>query len=130
MKEKFVQISLRVEESKLKQIAQIGDHFGSTGQSGGIRYAINKTVQDFEMLANKNQNKKKIPIKKIDHDPEYVKAFKYVKPIATGLKQVTFRVDGGVYDELCKMAKEMGIGKSAIIRIAVSKLAKERSLSL
>ena len=56
---------------------------------------------------------------------------KDVKPINTGsLKQVTFRVDGGVYDELCKMAKEMGIGKSAIVRIAVSKLAKERSLSL
>lgn len=48
---KFVQISLRVEEAKLKQITRIGDMLGS-GQSGGIRYAINKAIKEFEKSGN------------------------------------------------------------------------------
>lgn len=46
------------------------------------------------------------------------------------LKQVTFRIDAKVYDELCSMAKKMRLSKSSMVRIAVGKLVEERSLSL
>lgn len=46
------------------------------------------------------------------------------------LKQVTFRINAKVYDELCCMAKKMGLSKSSMVRIAVGKLVKEKSLSL
>lgn len=46
------------------------------------------------------------------------------------LKQVTFRIDAKVYDELCSMAKKMRLSKSSMVRIAIGKLVEERSLTL
>ena len=46
------------------------------------------------------------------------------------LKQVTFRIDARVYEQLCQMAKKKGLSKSSMVRIAVSKLIEEKSLSL
>lgn len=44
---KFVQISLRVEETALNKIKNISSLMG-IGKSGGIRYAINRLIKDWE----------------------------------------------------------------------------------
>lgn len=44
---KFVQISLRVEETALNEIKHISCLMG-IGKSGGIRYAINRLIKDWK----------------------------------------------------------------------------------